>query len=259
MDALAADGFVADMVLCDPPYGTTACKWDSVIPFDEMWRRVWAVSGKNSAVVLTAAQPFTSALVASRIASLKHHWVWVKECGTGFQVAKFRPMMQTEDVLVFTERGLRARYYPVMEQRDRPLRYRSATSHSGSNPLHTIGDVQYVSTHKYPKNVLRFNRDRDRLHPTQKPVALFSYLIQTYTNPGETVLDFCAGSGTTAVAAQSTGRRWVCIEKEQKYCDLLVSRLEGLKCESTLPSRTTTKARKSGRRDSTQSTLPLAV
>ena len=212
-----------DMILCDLPYGTTACKWDTIIPFEPLWEQYKRIIKDNGAIVLTASQPFTSALVMSNLKMYKHHWVWVKEKGTGFQVAKYRPMMKTEDIIMFSKKS--AKYNPQMIEREKPLKYRYPTVQSKSNPLASYSNKEVIATHKYPENILTFKTERG-LHPTQKPVALFEYLIKTYTNEGDLVLDNCAGSGTTWVACKNLNRNYILIEKEQEYVDIANKRLE---------------------------------
>lgn len=229
MDFLEIVGPVADMVLCDPPYGTTACAWDSVIPFEKMWGRLLSIVKPGRATVMTAAQPFTSFLVASRPDRFKYALVWKKSKICHFAQAPYRFLTEHEDVLVFSDggvsknAGLRMVYNP---QGTTPChKVCKGKGFSEHRPVQTKQDDYVQTVTGYPKSILVFASDPAKDHPTQKPVALFAYLIQTYTNPGETVLDFCAGSGTTAVAAEMTGRRWVCIEKEEKYCELIAKRL----------------------------------
>lgn len=206
------DGSV-DMILCDLPYGTTACKWDRVIPFEPLWAHYWRVCKPNAAVVLTASQPFTSALVMSQVNRFKYCWTWDKIRPTGHLVAKKRPMQQTEDICIFGKG--KVNYYPVMTERLKPIKGKEGVRSEIMGGKSTGYEATY--THKYPITHITFKRDKDGRHPTQKPVALFEYLIRTYTNEGDLVLDNCAGSGTTAVAAERTGRRWLCIEKEPEY------------------------------------------
>ena len=222
MDLLEIVGPMADMVLCDPPYGTTQNKWDAVVPLEKMWPRVWACTKSSAAVVLTAQAPFDKVLGASCIDRLKYEWIWRKEAGTGFLNAKIAPLKDHENALVFYTQ--QPTYNPQMRTGFKP--YSTKKGHHGSNYGSDKGAVTESNGERYPVTTIEFQRDRDKLHPTQKPVALFAYLIQTYTNPGEVVLDFCAGSGTTAVAAEMTGRKWVCIEKEEKYCELIAKRLD---------------------------------
>ena len=214
-----------DMILCDLPYGTTACKWDSVIPFEPLWEQYRRIAKKNAAIVLTASQPFSSVLVASHLAGFKHEWIWQKEKGVGFQVAKYRPMQEHEHVLVFTRNGETLNYHPIKEPRAVPIRSRGASTKSGSSPLAHLNRLDLHYTDKYPTSIKRFPRDRNGQHPTQKPVALFEYLIKTYTNDGELVLDNCAGSGTTAIACLRTNRNYILIEQEGKYCDIANKRI----------------------------------
>lgn len=212
-----------DMILADLPYGTTQNKWDSVIPFEPLWREYWRVLKPNGAVVLTAAQPFTSALVMSQPHAFRYEWVWLKE-PTGNLNAKRMPMGAHESVLVFGERlaynpqGLK----PTL--RKRPASDNSRTSNYGEQKREPYD--QTVTG--YPSSQLPFSRSnasRQSFHPTQKPVALFEYLIKTYTNPGEIVLDNTAGSGTTAVAARNTGRRFICIEQDPTYFERAIERV----------------------------------
>ena len=215
-----------DMILCDLPYGTTACKWDAIIPFDELWDAYRRVIKPNGAIVLTATQPFSSMLVASNVKGFKHEWIWQKEKGVGFQVAEYRPMQEHEHVLVFTSKGEKVNYYPIKEPRDKVLTSTWARSKSESSPIANLNKMNLVYTDKYPTSIKKFKRDSNKLHPTQKPVALFEYLIRTYTNEGEVVMDNCMGSGTTGVACANTGRRFIGIEREPKYFDIACRRIE---------------------------------
>lgn len=218
------DGSV-DLVLTDPPYGTTACKWDAVIPFELMWEQVWRVLKPNGAAVFTASQPFTSALVMSDAASFKYSWVWEKGAATGHLNAKRMPMRAHEDVLVFCKST--ARYYPIKTSghvRKTTLKRRDEAEVYGRQEFDPI---PYDSSERYPRSVVRFSSDKQRtsLHPTQKPVALMEYLIRTYTNEGERVLDFTMGSGTTGVAAMNTGRKFIGIERDETYFKIASDRI----------------------------------
>jgi site-specific DNA-methyltransferase (adenine-specific) len=210
-----------DMVLCDLPYGTTQNKWDSVIPFVPLWDAYWRVAKPNAAIVLTAQTPFDKALGASQIQHLKYEWVWRKEAGTGFLNAKKQPLKNCENVLVFyREQSL---YNPQMRTGFKP--YRTVKGGETSN-YNTSGIVTTENNgDRYPTTLLEFPRDKDKTHPTQKPVALFEYLIRTYTNEGDTVLDNCAGSGTTAIAAENAKRRWICVERDEGYATKAVARI----------------------------------
>ena len=204
------DGSV-DMILCDLPYGTTQNKWDSVIPFEPLWSHYWRVCKPNAAVVLTAAQPFDKTLGASQIEHYQYEWIWEKARPVGHLNAKRRPMGAHENVLVFhrSQPIYNAQGLVACEKVNR-------RSHSSTN-YGSAGTSNVAKWTNYPRSVIKFAHDGGGLHPTQKPVALFEYLIKTYTDPDMLVLDNCAGSGTTAIAAERTGRRWLCIEREPSY------------------------------------------
>ena len=218
------DGSV-DLVLTDPPYGTTACKWDSVIPFEPMWEQLNRIVKADGAICFFSAQPFTSALIVSNIKKFKHHWIWKKNRGTGFQVAKYRPMMATEDVVVFSV-GKKVKYYPQMQKLEKPYFYKNASSSNGTNPLAHFNDGGKWVDSKYPTNVLEFAKVSKPSHPTQKPVDLLEYLIRTYTNEGETVLDFTMGSGSTGVACVNTNRNFIGIELDENYFKIAENRIK---------------------------------
>lgn len=225
-----------DMVLCDLPYGTTACKWDAVIPFEPLWEQYRRVTKPNAAVVLTASQPFTTALIASNLKHFKYCWVWDKVRGVGFQIAKFRPMMRTEDVAVFINgNGALATYNPQMVERNK-IKKSKCYSSSDSNPLAYNDGQEREYTHRYPTNVIEVSNasQKGKVHPTQKPVALMEYMIRTYTNPSDIVLDNTMGSGTTGVACENTGRRFIGIERDENYFNVACSRIES--AVSTIPS-----------------------
>lgn len=210
-----------DMVLCDLPYGTTACKWDSIIPFDALWAEYRRVTKPKAAIVLTANQPFTSALVMSNAKAFKYAWAWVKTNCTGFANAKKQPLRQFEDVLVFYER--QPTYNPQgVIKLDKP---KSRTRDTGAIMGRTGFRDGYEQTEtNYPKNVLQIPSERGH-HPTQKPVALMDYLIRTYTNAGDVVLDNCMGSGTTGVACANTGRRFIGMERDPEYFEIARARI----------------------------------
>lgn len=225
------DGSV-DMVLTDPPYGTTACKWDSIIPLEPMWEHLKRVTKKSGAIVMTASQPFTSILGASNISWLKYSWQWDKVRPSGFQVAKYKPMMRHEDILVFGAGKIT--YNRQMEKRDKAVTGRVA-SRSESSPLANSDGIKRTYTEKNPQSILKFCKGSDGkyVHPTQKPVALMEYLIKTYTNEGETVLDFTMGSGTTGVACVNLNRRFIGIEKDAEYFKIAERRI--MEAEQALP------------------------
>jgi len=221
------DGSV-DLVLCDLPYGTTQNRWDSVIPFEPLWEQYWRLLKSNGAVVLTAAQPFTSALVMSQVKYFKYDWSWKKSNATGHLNAKKMPMRQHEDILVFS-RG-KIDYTPQMFLKENPRSAQRSVRTKGSYGDFSEGMFRQVSEKMgYPRSVLEFNtayHDREAgLHPTQKPVALMEYLIKTYTNPGETVLDNCMGSGTTGVACKNLNRKFIGIEKDDEYFEIAKERI----------------------------------
>lgn len=217
-----------DLILSDLPYGTTKCKWDSIIDLDQLWPEFKRVIKDGRAIVLTANQPFTSALVMSNPKWFKHEWIWDKVTGRGHLVAKKRPMQQHESVVVFGKAGVL--YNPQMIPLDKPTKAgveRKRTDIMGGFEGSTGYTTGAIRTHKYPKTIQTFSMDKNMGHPTQKPVALFEYLIRTYSNPGDTVLDVTAGSGTTAVAAINTGRKFLCFENDPDYYQLMVNRVKG--------------------------------
>jgi len=220
-----------DMVLADPPYGTTACKWDAVIPLEPMWEQLKRIVKPNGAIVMTAAQPFTSALIMSNPKWFKYEWIWDKVTARGHLVAKIRPMAQHENVVVFGSGKLT--YNPQMTQKSRPERGREFASSSTSimPEQSKIGGKVVVRDKSYPKTIQTFGMDRSVGHPTQKPVALMEYLIRTYTKEGETVLDFTMGSGSTGVAALNTVRNFIGIELDRDYFSIAESRINQAKAQ----------------------------
>ena len=214
-----------DMILCDLPYGTTACKWDTIIPFETLWEQYKRIIKNNGAIVLTASQPFTSALVMSNVKNYKHNWVWNKIRGSGHLLAKKRPMMASEDILVFSNGT--ATYNPQMRERDKPRK----STNKGNTECYAGDGKEFngeTLDKRYPINIIEFSKSSGKdmlLHPTQKPVALFEYLIKTYTNEGDLVLDNCAGSGTTGLAARNTNRNYILMEKEPEYIEIIKKRL----------------------------------
>ena len=230
---MIASGSV-DMILCDLPYGTTQCKWDTVIPFEPLWEQYRRIVKPNGAIVLTASQPFTSALVMSNPKMFKYCWYWNKQAVTGFANAKKQPLRCIEDILVFyssppayNPQGII--YKPVIVKNGSSVggdTLRGDTNKScGKGRLRTAGHKYTQEYTNYPRNLLQFKRDKTKLHPTQKPVALFEYLVKTYTNPGELVLDNCMGSGTTAIACMNTGRNFIGFEMDKGYYDITCKRI----------------------------------
>jgi site-specific DNA-methyltransferase (adenine-specific) len=210
-----------DMVLCDLPYGTTACKWDAVIPFERLWAAYRRVCKPRAAIVLTASQPFTSMLVASNTSWFRYGWVWVKQRPSNPQLAKKQPLKRHEDVLVFSQKP--GRYFPVgvveIPENERKIH------RPEKNSLGHCARKEYVQTHtRYPSTLIEFPSERG-LHPTQKPVALMEYLIRTYTKEHETVLDNTMGSGTTGVACVRTFRKFIGIERDSSYFEIARERI----------------------------------
>ena len=210
-----------DMILCDLPYGTTACKWDTVIPFEPLWAHYKRIIKNNGAIVLTASQPFTSALVMSNIKMFKYEWIWQKTRFSNQMMAKIQPLKIHESTLIFSNG--RCNYYPQGLIRVDKLtkQGKKVTDNIGGGKRKTSYFQEFSN---YPKSIQEF-KNQTGMHPTQKPVALFEYLIKTYTNEGELVLDNCAGSGTTAIACLKTNRNYILIEQETKYCDIANKRI----------------------------------
>ena len=210
MDKLIADGVVVDAIITDPPYGTTACKWDNVIPFDAMWERLNKLIKPNGAIVLFGSEPFSSALRMSNIKNYKYDWYWKKgNSKIGHLNAKKRPMFNIETISIFNAKA----YNP---QNLQPFGKITKRGHNGEN-FGKSNNENYQEFTNYPVHLLDFEKDKEKLHSTQKPVALIEYLIKTYTNENETVLDFTMGSGTTGVACRNTNRNFIGIEQDEKY------------------------------------------
>jgi len=218
------DGSV-DMILTDPPYGTTACKWDSIIPLEPMWEQLKRVIKPNGAIVMTASQPFTSVLISSNLKGYKYCWQWDKKIPSGMSYARFRPMQQTEDIAVFTLNGEKTVYNAQMVIRDKPIKGGGMSKGETTNNQN-LKALKKIYTHKNPTTLIQFDKiRRGSVHPTQKPVALMEYLIKTYTNESETVLDFTMGSGTTGVAAKNLNRDFIGIEMDENYFNIAQERI----------------------------------
>lgn len=215
------DGSI-DMILTDPPYGTTACKWDSIIPLDPMWEQLKRIIKPDGAIVMTASQPFTTTLIASNMKMFKYCWVWNKKSFANQMLAKKQPLKITEDIIVFNSKI----YKPqgLIEVNKITRQGEKITDNNGGGKR----KKEYKQTHtNYPRNILEFSKDRPSLHSTQKPVALMEYLIKTYTNEGETILDFTMGSGTTGVAAKNLNRDFIGIELDEEYFKIAEQRING--------------------------------
>ena len=210
-----------DMILCDLPYGITACEWDSVIPFDKMWEQLNRIIKDNGAIVLFGTMPFSAQLICSNLKNYRHRWIWNKNNSCGFATVKIRPFQICEDILVFGKN--RVNYYPIMETRGNP---RNKGSYSQSDN-YKLNPTKSKNNIYYPKNLLNFSNSvqKGKLHPTQKPTDLLEYLIKTYTLENETVLDFTMGSGSTGVACINTNRDFIGIEKEKKYFEIAKERI----------------------------------
>ena len=223
-----------DMILADLPYGTTACKWDSIIPLAPLWEQYKRITKERGAIVLTASQPFTTKLIQSNIESFRYEWIYQKRVASNFALAKKRPLKEHENVLVFYKK--QPTYNPIKEQR------KGSGLERVKNPYHTNSDEggevmgnlkrnnanQEYTELKFPSSIQEFNNratDARGLHPTQKPVELFEYLIKTYTNENEIVLDNVLGSGTTAVACLKTNRQFIGFEKEEEYYNIALKRI----------------------------------
>jgi site-specific DNA-methyltransferase (adenine-specific) len=230
------DGSI-DLVLTDPPYGTTACKWDTVIPFEPMWEQLKRVTKKNGAIVLFGSEPFSSTLRLSNLIDYKYDWYWKKKKSNGFQHAKNRPLMAIETISIFSKASMghksllgdkRMAYYPqgVTSKGQAVVADGIHGRILGARP-NQVGRV-YEAFTNFPNNVLEYDNlwGKKAIHPTQKPVELIEYLIKTYTNEGETVLDFTMGSGTTGVACKNLNRNFIGIELDETYYNIAKERIE---------------------------------
>ena len=228
------DGSI-DMILCDLPYGTTACKWDTIIPFEPLWEQYKRIIKDNGAIVLTASQPFTSALVMSNPDMFRYEMIWEKSKVTGFLEAKNKPLVIHEVVLVFSKskysNGVKNKmnYFPQgLKSISKILKpnlrgQKDKIGHNFQRPS-TMNERTQENTN-YPKSIIKINSESRTSHPTQKPVALFEYLIKTYTNEGDTVMDNCMGSGTTGVACKNLNRNFIGIELDQEYFKIAKKRI----------------------------------
>ena len=229
-----------DMVLCDLPYGTSASSWDKKLPMNDLWNEYKRIIKHNRAIVLFSQQPFTSLLITSNIEMWKYNWIWEKDNGTNFMNSHFCPLKITEDICVFgngatsfVKNGENLIYNPQFSE-GKPYsiisgnqKSNSAVVRGGKGGRDDVGGYKTESDGKrYPKNLIKFNRDKDKLHPTQKPVSLCEYLIQTYTNEGDVVLDNCMGSGTTGIACLNTNRKFIGMELDDTYFEIAKKRIE---------------------------------
>ena len=214
------DGSI-DMILCDLPYGTTACKWDTVIPFELLWEQYNRIIKDNSAIVLFGSQPFTTELNHSNLKMFRYEWIWIKNNSTGFQLANKRPLKKHEIISVFYRK--QPTYNPQGLQVYGKINKRKSTGDNWSE----MNNNEYIQRFtNYPTQILEFGYDKEKLHPTQKPVALLEYLIKTYTNEGDVVLDNCMGSGSTGIACLNTNRNFIGIELDENYFNIAKDRIE---------------------------------
>ena len=227
-----------DMVLCDLPYGTTKNQWDSIIPLDKLWEQYNRIIKDDGAIVLFGQQPFTSMLVMSNPKMFKYEWIWEKENGTGFLNANHAPLKIHENILVFgkgatspTKKSVSMTYNP---QKTKSKPYTAVQGYSGNNYSPTVGNVTVSDGMRFPTDILRFCRDKEKYHSTQKPVALLQYLIRTYTNEGDLVLDNTCGSGSTCVAAIREKRNFIGIELNEDYYKIACDRIAREKQQLTL-------------------------
>ena len=217
------DGSI-DMILCDLPYGTTRNKWDSTIPFESLWGQYERIIKDNGAIVLFSQPPFDKALSMSNIKLFRYEWIWEKDNATGFLNANRMPLKKTENILVFYKQ---LPIYNPQKTAGKPYKCKQGSGSSSWNYDESQGG--YVTENngdRFPTNIIKFNRDKDKFHPTQKPVALLEYLIKTYTNEGDTVLDNCMGSGSTGVACVNTGRKFIGMEMDDTYYEIAKQRID---------------------------------
>lgn len=257
MDKLIDKGIIVDAIICDPPYGTTACKWDSIIPFNDMWDRLNKLIKPNGAIVLFGSEPFSSLLRVSNLKNFKYDWIWEKQKASNFMGAKYSPLKYHEIISVFSNN--KHEYYPqkykVLEIEDvfnmdkktikammvdkdydrfGKVDRRKTINNPKTNKEHIGNDIKRVRNaddgYRNPKSVLKINKEiNSNKHPTQKPIALIEYLIKTYTNKNEIVLDFTIGSGTTAVACVNLNRNFIGIELDENYHKIACERVEKVK------------------------------
>ena len=230
-----------DMILCDLPYGVTACKWDSTIPLDKLWEQYERIIKPSGVIVLTAIQPFTSFLITSNIKLYKYNWIWKKTRPTGFLHSKNMPLRDYEDICVFSKGTIqhahltnnRMNYYPQGVRGCNKKVKRTSKGFEGTMERKSQTNEYVAKLENFPRMVLEIPNEGKTVHPTQKPVALFEYLIKTYTDEGDIVLDNCIGSGTTAVACELNNRKWIGFEIESKYVEVTNKRLEQVRLKNS--------------------------
>lgn len=230
MPYLSKKNIKFDLILTDPPYGITACKWDSVIPLDKLWLNINRIINDNTPIALFGSEPFSSKLRISNLKNFRYDWIWEKERPTGFGNAKRQPLKINELISIFYKH--QCAYYPKMILLKKSYRHilpivGTKTYSSGFKSLDNEKREYKTFTHSYPRNIIKFNRvyNKNYIHPTQKPVPLYEYLIKTYTKENDLVLDFCSGSGTLGIACENLNRKYIMVEKELKYCEIIKKRL----------------------------------
>lgn len=222
-----------DAIICDLPFGTTKNPWDSVIPLDALWEQYKRIVKQRGAIVLFSQQPFSAALIMSNPTMFKYEWIWEKDNGTGHLNSKFAPMKKHENILVFSKSAAcfvknadDAMFYHPQKVAGKPYTQKSGRPSNNYDAANCHSVVTENKGERYPTDILKFNRDKDKIHPTQKPVELIRYLIRTYSNPGEVILDNCMGSGTTAIAAMRERRSYIGFELNREYFDKAQQRIK---------------------------------
>jgi len=222
-----------DLILCDLPYGTTICKWDVIIPFDKLWEQYNRIIKDNCAIVLTASQPFTTKLINSNIKNFKYCWVWEKSRNSNPSLCKHQPLRYTEDIVIFNAKRV---YNPIMEKGKSYKTSKGAGGRFAGNKVNKKELLIKINHGRYPKNIIRIKSEYPNsiVHPTQKPIKLMEYLIKTYSNENDLVLDNCMGSGTTGVACKNLERNFIGIELDEKYFNIAKKRIESSEKQETL-------------------------
>lgn len=228
-----------DLILTDPPYGITNNQWDSIIPFEPMWNQLNRITKNNSPILLFGTEPFSSYLRLSNIKNFKYDWIWNKVTGVGFQIAKSRPLQSHEIISVFSKKPGKINYYPIMIERSKIKHSKMYAKSNVCNLKYNDGKIR-IYTHLYPKSIITVSNasKKNILHPTQKPIELLEYLIKTYTKENDTILDFTAGSFSTAIAAINTNRNFIGIENDLEYFNKAIDRINNhiklLQCIHTI-------------------------
>ena len=230
MDKLIAENIKVNAIITDPPYGTTACKWDSIIPFDKMWECCNKLIKNNGAIVLFGSEPFASKLRISNLEMYKYDWIWNKNNSSSALNCNYQPLKIHENVLIFSKsastfsKNGNMCYYPQGLQPKHKIVQRKEIKNGIFHKYNTKETIQKFTN--YPKSILNFSKESKSYHPTQKPLALMEYLVKTYTNEGDTVLDFTMGSGTTGVACKNLNRNFIGIELDENYYNIAKERIE---------------------------------